>query len=102
MTVYCGLYRKLSNGFKLACRVEIGSLLYFNAQVAYTEGNHVQVRVGAEALNPKTKELEVTNVFHYTFRLEGEPAPQIIPKTYHEAMLYLNARRHFLACTRDL
>ena len=40
------------------CSVEIGSLLYFNSQVAYTEGNHIQVRVGAEALNPNTKELE--------------------------------------------
>ena len=102
MNIHFGLCRIISNGFDFPCRVEIGSLLYFNAQVAYTEGNHVQVRVGAEALNPKTKELEVTNVFHYTFRLEGEPAPQIIPKTYHEAMLYLNARRHFLACTRNL
>ena len=82
-------------------RVEIGSLLYFNSQVAYTEGNFIQVRVGAEALNPNTKELEVTNVFHYTFKLKGDPAPQIVPKTYHEAMLYLEARRHFVACTNS-
>jgi len=79
--------------------VEVGSLLYFNSQVAYTHGNYVQVRVGAEALDPNTKSLQSTNVFHYTFLLRGdEPAPTIIPKTYHEAMMYLNARRHFLAC----
>ena len=69
--------------------------------MAYTEGNFIQVRVGAEALNPNTKELEVTNVFHYTFKLKGDPAPQIVPKTYHEAMLYLEARRHFVACTNS-
>ena len=82
--------------------VEIGSLLHFNSQVAFTQDNFIQVRVGAEALDPNTRLLQSTNVFHYTFELEGDPVPEIIPKTYHEAMMYLNSRRHFLACQNNL
>ena len=32
---------KMSQVYGAFCRVEIGSLLYYNAQVAYTEGNFV-------------------------------------------------------------
>ena len=77
--------------------VEIGSLLYFNSQVCYTEDKYAQVRVSAEVVNPKTGELSVTNVFQYTFSFLNRVIPaKIIPKTYSEAMLYLESRRHFL------
>ena len=76
--------------------VEVGSLLYFNSQISFVHEQYVQVRVSAEVLDPLDGSLQVTNVFHYTFELrEGEPQ-KIIPKTYHEAMMYLNSRRHFL------
>ena len=77
--------------------VEIGSLLYFNSQVCYTQDKYVQIRVSAEVVNPKTGQLSVTNVFQYTFSFLNSVIPcKIIPKTYHEAMLYLDGRRHFL------
>lgn len=77
--------------------VEVGSLLYFNSQICYTQDHYIQVRVSAEVLDPKTGKLQVTNVFHYTFELrEGQIPPMIIPKTYHESMMFLNSRRHFL------
>ena len=80
--------------------VEIGSLLYFNSQVCYTQGQYVQVRVSAEVVDPSTGELSVTNVFQYTFSFGKEVSPaQIIPKTYHEAIMYLDGRRHFLRAT---
>ena len=34
--------------------VEVGSLLYFNSQICYTQDNYIQTRVSAEVLNPKT------------------------------------------------
>ena len=37
-----------------------------------------------QVVNPKTGELSVTNVFHYTFLIEDKIPPTIIPKTYHE------------------
>lgn len=80
--------------------VEVGNLLYFNSQICYTQDKYVQTRVSAEVLNPKTGELSVTNVFHYTFLIkENKEPPTIIPKTYHESMLYLTGRRHFKAST---
>jgi hypothetical protein len=60
----------------------------------------IQVRVSAEVLNPATAELSLSNVFQYTFAVNGEDVNNIIPKTYHEAMMYLEARRHFTKCTK--
>lgn len=82
--------------------VDVGSLLYFNSQICYTEGNRIQTRVSAEILDPTTGNLSLSNVFQYTFSVEGKPAPSIVPKSYHEAMMYLEGRRHFLNSTTNL
>jgi len=76
--------------------VEVGSLLYFNSQISFVHDQYVQVRVSAEVLDPHTGDMKVTNVFHYTFELRKGKPRMIIPKTYHESMMYLNSRRHFL------
>lgn len=76
--------------------VEVGSLLYFSSQISFIHDKYIQVRVSAEVFNPLTSELRVTNVFHYTFELRNSKPRMILPKTYHEAMMYLNSRRHFL------
>uniref|UniRef100_A0AAR2IRC6 HotDog ACOT-type domain-containing protein n=1 Tax=Pygocentrus nattereri TaxID=42514 RepID=A0AAR2IRC6_PYGNA len=47
--------------------VEIGSLLLLSSQVCYTEGEHIQVRVHTEVLDPLTRQHSTTNVFHFTF-----------------------------------
>lgn len=67
-------------------------------QISFVYEQYIQVRVSAEVLEPKTGALKVTNVFHYTFetRNPDHKPKMIIPKTYHEAMMYLNSRRHFL------
>jgi len=79
--------------------VEVGQLLYFNSQVCYTEDNFIQTRVSAEVVNPKTGQLSVTNVFHFTFQIFDRDPPFIVPKTYHESMMYLTGRRHFKSST---
>ena len=68
----------------------------FILQISFIHEQYIQVRVSAEVLDPKTGALQVTNVFHYTFETRQDHPPLIIPKTYHEAMMYLNSRRHFL------
>jgi len=55
--------------------------------------------VSAEVVDPKTGEMSITNVFHFTFLAKEKTPPFIVPKTYHEAMMYLTGRRHFKACT---
>ena len=83
--------------------VDVGSLLYLNSQVCYTEADKLQVRVSAEVLDPETGELSLTNVFQYTFGVRGVDSrvPMVIPKTYHEAMMWLEGRRHYLNSVRD-
>ena len=66
--------------------------MYFNSQIAYIEGQKIQVRVSAEVLNPLTGEMKTTNVFHFTYEIrEGKPK-MIIPKTYHEGKSFLQIR----------
>uniref|UniRef100_A0A8B9K165 Acyl-CoA thioesterase 9 n=1 Tax=Astyanax mexicanus TaxID=7994 RepID=A0A8B9K165_ASTMX len=61
--------------------VEIGSLLMLSSQVCYTEGEHVQVRVHTEVLDPLTRQHSTTNVFHFTFRVE-KAVPAVLPQSY--------------------
>ncbi|CAG0887801.1 unnamed protein product [Darwinula stevensoni] len=76
--------------------VEVGSLLYMASQVVFTEGCHLQVRVSAEVMNPVDGQKEETNVFHFTFVVPKE-VDRMLPKAYHESMLYLEGRRQFVA-----
>ncbi|XP_032787008.1 acyl-coenzyme A thioesterase 9, mitochondrial isoform X1 [Daphnia magna] len=75
--------------------VEIGSLLYFSSQVVYTQGHYVMVRVSAEVVQPEDGTHDLTNVFHFTLKTDGM-APEVIPRTYQEAMMFLDGRRHFM------
>uniref|UniRef100_F7DVH2 Acyl-CoA thioesterase 9 n=2 Tax=Ornithorhynchus anatinus TaxID=9258 RepID=F7DVH2_ORNAN len=61
--------------------VEIGSLLFLSAQVCYTEGQYIQVRVHSEVSKSDSRGHETTNVFHFTFLAENE-VPKVVPKTY--------------------
>lgn len=67
-----------------------------HAYIIYTERNYMQIVVAAEVLDPSTGQHSTTNVFYYTYS-NNVPVPQIMPKTYHEAIWYLDGRRHFYA-----
>lgn len=74
--------------------VEVGALLRMHARVVYAEMDYAQVTTHAEVTDPYGGTKKTTNVFHFTYHV-----PQIIrkvyPATYHEAMHYLDGRRHF-------
>lgn len=75
--------------------VELGSLLHYDSQVVYTQDNFVQVNVNATVIKPEIGTKEITNVFHFTFCLDGEnPAPRVIPRSYPESMLYIEGKRY--------
>ncbi|XP_078265483.1 acyl-coenzyme A thioesterase 9, mitochondrial-like [Rhinoraja longicauda] len=81
--------------------VEIGDLLYLSAQVCYTKGKYIQVRVHSTVVDPVTKEHNTTNIFHFTLASE-KVVMQVFPKSYGESMLYLDGKRHFEArCNKD-
>jgi len=75
--------------------VSVGDLLYFHSQVVFTHENKVQTRVSAEVKDRKSHNLKLTNVMQITWELP-EKVPSVIPKYYHESMMFLTGRRHFL------
>ena len=48
------------------------------------QDNYIQTRVSAEVVDPKTGDMSITNVFHFTFLAKEKTPPFIVPKTYHE------------------
>jgi acyl-coenzyme A thioesterase 9 len=76
--------------------VTIGSLLFLSSQVVYTEANSLLVKVHAEVVDPLTSNRDVTNEFYFKFNAPNKPlVPRVIPKSYSEAMIYLDGRRHW-------
>lgn len=91
--------------------VPIGSMLFLNAQVVYAEGSPrttFQVRVTAEIREMHSPQRELTNIFYYTFApyasqanvlpkehipLEPVSVRPLIPRSYGQAMMYLQGRR---------
>lgn len=75
--------------------IDVNSLIQMKAHVVYTQMHYVQISVYAETLNATTGSLSTTNEFHFTYILP-DLAPEVLPKTYHEAMMYLDGKRHFM------
>ncbi|KAI5755967.1 acyl-coenzyme A thioesterase 9, mitochondrial-like [Diaphorina citri] len=74
--------------------VEVGSLLRMSSEVVYTEKTFMQVCVNADVYHPPTKTTTETNSFHYT--LESlEDVEKVIPRSYHEAMMYIDGKRRY-------
>ena len=95
--------------------VPVGSVLYVSATLAYGdrplvsgeadadadaergtgtgEGKktRVQIRVDTKVKNVEHGETKPTGQFNYTFEVEGEV--QVLPESYREFMVYLDARR---------
>lgn len=74
--------------------VHVSSLINMEAHVIYTDVHYMQIVVVAEALDAGNGTHSTTNTFHYTYS-NTEKVPEVIPKTYYEAMWYLDGRRKF-------
>lgn len=74
--------------------VEVSSIIKMTAHVIYTELNYMQIVVTAQVTDATSGEHNTTNVFYYTYS-KPERVPTVVPKTYHEAMWYLDGRRRF-------
>ncbi|KWU45795.1 hypothetical protein RHOSPDRAFT_32726 [Rhodotorula sp. JG-1b] len=77
--------------------VEIGSLLLLDSKVTFSpmQGEHHSFHVSVEAATCDlyTGEKVVTNVFHYTFSSERPLSRHVVPRTYRQAMQWLDAQR---------
>ncbi|XP_063704146.1 acyl-coenzyme A thioesterase 9, mitochondrial-like [Culicoides brevitarsis] len=75
--------------------VDVSSLINMSAHVIFTEMHYMEIVVLAEVFDAVTGQRTTTNSFFYTYS-SSEKLPQIIPRTYHEAMWYLDGRRKFV------
>ncbi|KAL3423114.1 hypothetical protein PVAG01_04861 [Phlyctema vagabunda] len=86
--------------------VTVGSVLYLTAQVVYTDSpvvesgdpkassegsTRIQVRVDSKIRNVEHGETKPTGQFNYTFEVKKDI--KIIPESYSQFMMYLDARR---------
>lgn len=65
-----------------------------HAHVVYTELNYMVIVVINETYDAISGEHTTSNVFYYTYCCDV-PVNPIIPRTYNEAMWYLDGRRKF-------
>jgi acyl-coenzyme A thioesterase 9 len=88
--------------------VPVGSVLYLGATVVYTEPasaatvgsdgagpggavTRVLIRVDSYVRNVEHGERKSTGTFNYSFEVDGDVA--VMPRTYGEFMMYIDARR---------
>ncbi|CAG9537403.1 unnamed protein product [Cercopithifilaria johnstoni] len=74
--------------------VDVGSILVLSSQVCYSTDHYMELIVDAEVLDIVTGNRELTNTFFLTFQSD-RTIPIVIPYSYSEGMLYLEARRRF-------
>jgi acyl-coenzyme A thioesterase 9 len=95
--------------------VPVGSVLYLTATVAYTDSplvpsadlkaspagsTRIQVRVDSKIRNIEHGETKPTGQFNYTFEVKRDIT--IVPQTYSQFMMYLDARRRSQRVTASL
>lgn len=95
--------------------VPVGSVLYLTATVAYTDAplvdcgdvkasppgsSRVQIRVDSKVRNIEHGETRPTGTFNYTFEVRKDV--QVIPETYAQFMMFLDARRRYQRVNRGV
>lgn len=80
--------------------IDVNSLIRMTAHVVYTEKHFVQISVYAETFDGTSGDVSTTNEFHFTYVIP-EIVPEVLPRTYHEAMMYLDGKRHFMEVMED-
>lgn len=101
--------------------VPVGSVLYLTATVAYSDSplphlpsspsfptdkktsppgtSRIQIRVDSKVRSIEGGETKPTGTFNYTFQVGREL--QVVPETYGEFMMFLDARRRGLVVNRS-
>ncbi|EDW14323.2 acyl-coenzyme A thioesterase 9, mitochondrial [Drosophila mojavensis] len=74
--------------------VSVDSFIKMTAYVVYTELNYLQIMTVAEVLDPHSGNQVTTNTFYYTFSAT-HTVTEVLPRSYHETMWYIQGRRKF-------
>ncbi|XP_064212901.1 acyl-coenzyme A thioesterase 10, mitochondrial isoform X2 [Tribolium castaneum] len=74
--------------------IAVNSLIHMYAHVVFTQMQFIQIVVYVEVFDPQTGNTDTTNVVHLTYEVP-EIVREVYPRTYQEAMMYIDGRRHF-------
>ncbi|XP_045471026.1 acyl-coenzyme A thioesterase 9, mitochondrial-like isoform X2 [Harmonia axyridis] len=87
-------YLKSISDISFDTPIAVNSLIQMEAIVNYTYMNFYQIIVHVKVLDPVKGQASKTNTFNFTFE-SPDTVRQVYPKSYHEAMLYVDGKRHF-------
>ncbi|KAJ3653298.1 hypothetical protein Zmor_012557 [Zophobas morio] len=74
--------------------ISVNSLIRMRAFVVFTYMEFVQITVFVTTWQLHEEAPRLTNVLHFTYQVP-EFVKQVYPRTYHEAMMYVDGKRHF-------
>lgn len=74
--------------------VDVNSLVHMHAYVVFTQLQYIQITVYAECWDSSSGKTATSNSFHFTYEVPGQ-VPEIFPRSYQDAMMYIDGRRHF-------
>lgn len=80
--------------------IGVNSLIRMHAHVVFTNMQYFQITVYAETWDSSSGVEATTNMFHFTYEVP-QLVPEVFPSTYHEAMMYIDGRRHFFNVLND-
>jgi acyl-coenzyme A thioesterase 9 len=86
---------KSISDIKFSKPIAVNSLIHMHAFVVFTQMQFIQITVYVETFDPQTGTSDTTNIVHFTYEVP-EIVKEVIPRTYQEAMMYVDGRRHFL------
>ncbi|XP_017007751.2 acyl-coenzyme A thioesterase 9, mitochondrial [Drosophila takahashii] len=96
--LYCKTRPKLEHISDISFEkpVSVDSFIKMTAYVVYTKLNYVQIMTVADVLDTHTGSQVTTNTFYYTFSAP-DTVTEVLPRSYHETMWYIQGRRKFEA-----
>ncbi|XP_031344032.1 acyl-coenzyme A thioesterase 9, mitochondrial-like isoform X1 [Photinus pyralis] len=74
--------------------VDVSSLIRMHAYVVFTQLQYIQVTVYAECWDSGSGMTATSNTFHFTYEVPDQ-VPEVFPRSYQDAMMYIDGRRHF-------
>ncbi|XP_017026132.1 acyl-coenzyme A thioesterase 9, mitochondrial isoform X2 [Drosophila kikkawai] len=82
-------------------QIPVHSFMKTTAYIVYTHGKYIQLMTAVKSLDAVNFTEVHTNALHLTYKVD-RPVPEIMPSSFHEALWYLEGRRHFETFLKSL
>ncbi|KAH8251328.1 hypothetical protein KR032_007992 [Drosophila birchii] len=101
--LYSGSYALIQfvSDVTFAQQIPVHCFMKFTAYVVYTHGKYIQLMTVVNSQDAVNLTEVHTNTLHLTYEAD-HPIPEILPKSLHETLWYLDGRRHFESFLKTL